>query len=263
MKRFGNGSKLLFLLCLSASYAVANSDAGHATPAEGKHDHHHEAAATPPATAPAPAAHAPASSHHAEVKGVDPDKAMKWLKNGNTRYLKGHVRKDGAGKDDRKNLTAGQHPHSIVLSCSDSRVPPEIVFDQKLGEIFTVRTAGETLDSSVIASIEYAVSHLGPQLVVVMGHTSCGAVKAAVSTINGGDAGSEHLNKLVKDIHPRIDLLKRVPASADYLTESWVNAKGVAADLAKRSKIIDEKIKQGQLKIVPALYHMDSGHVEW
>lgn len=203
------------------------------------------------------------SSHHSEEKSIAPDQALKWLKNGNTRYTKGFLRKDGISSKDRKTLSGGQHPHAIVLSCSDSRVPPEIVFDQKLGELFTVRTAGETLDSSVIASIEYAVSHLGPQLVVVMGHTQCGAVKAALATRSGEDAGSENLNKLVKDIHPRIESYSRLPASADYYSEAWANAKGVAADLAKRSKIIDQKIKEGQLKIVPALYHLDSGNVEW
>jgi carbonic anhydrase len=208
--------------------------------------------------------HSSKDVHHAEVLGVPADKALGWLKNGNTRFTKGFLRKDGMGKIERAVLNEGQHPHSIVLSCSDSRVPPELVFDQKLGEIFTVRTAGEAIDSSVIASIEYAVSHLGPQLLIVMGHTQCGAVKAAVATINGTDAGSENLNKLVKDIQPRIEsLLKRAPASADLSTEVWANTKGVATDLAKRSKIIEEKIKSGQLKIVPALYHLDSGQVEW
>lgn len=217
---------------------------------------------------PEPAKHAEheavkANEHHHASSGVSPDKALVWLKNGNTRYTKGFLRKDGISSSDRKNLFQGQHPHSIVLSCSDSRVPPELVFDQKLGELFTVRTAGETLDSSVIASIEYAVSHLGSQLLVVMGHTKCGAIQAAVETKSGADAGSENLNKLVKDIHPRIEAYSRTPASAEFYSEAWANAKGVAADLSKRSKIIEEKIKQGQLKIVPALYHLDSGKVEW
>lgn len=203
------------------------------------------------------------ANHHGGEKSISPDKALKWLQNGNARYTKGFLRKDGISSSDRKSLSSEQHPHSVVLSCSDSRVPPELVFDQKLGEIFTVRTAGETLDSSVIASIEYAVSHLGPQLVVVMGHTQCGAVKAALATKSGEDAGSENLNKLVKDIHPRLESLSRLPASADYYSEAWANAKGVGADLAKRSKIIEQKIKEGQLKIVPALYHLDSGKVEW
>ncbi|MGZ3771058.1 MAG: carbonic anhydrase [Bdellovibrio sp.] len=202
-------------------------------------------------------------AHHASENSVPAGKALKWLQNGNTRYLNGFLRRDGISSKDRKTLNDGQHPHAVVLSCSDSRVPPEIVFDQKLGELFTVRTAGETLDSSVLASIEYAVSHLGPQLIVVMGHTKCGAVKAAIETKSGEDAGSENLNKLVSDIHPRLESLKRLPASADYYSESWANAKGVAADLAKRSKIIEQKLKEGQLKIVPALYHLDSGKVEW
>jgi carbonic anhydrase len=200
---------------------------------------------------------------HSEGSTIAPDVALQWLKNGNIRYTKGYFRKDGASHSDRRNLASAQHPHSVVLSCSDSRVPPEIVFDQKLGEVFTVRTAGEAVDSSVLASIEYAVSHLGPQLIVVMGHTQCGAVKAAISTINGGDAGSDSLNKLVADIHPRIESLKRSPASADFSSEGWANARGVAEDLSKRSKIIEEKIKEGKLKIIPALYHLDSGNVEW
>lgn len=204
-----------------------------------------------------------ANSSHSSTNSVPADKAMGWLKNGNARFTKGLLRKDGTGQIEREVLNEGQHPHAIILSCSDSRVPPELIFDQKLGEIFTIRTAGETLDSAVIASIEYAVSHLGPQLLVVMGHTQCGAVKAAMSTLNGADAGSENLNKLVKDIHPRLENHKRAPASADYTAEAWANAKGVATDLSKRSKIIEEKLKQGHLKIVPALYHLDSGRVEW
>ena len=125
-------------------------------------------------------------------------------KQGNKRFLKGNVRKDGIDSATIKKLSEGQKPHAIVLSCSDSRVPPEIIFDQKLGEVFVVRTAGQSLDSMAIASIEYAVAHLGSNLILVMGHESCGAVKAALSTLNGGDAGSPSLNKLVGDLHPRL-----------------------------------------------------------
>lgn len=239
MKRFESAFFCLSLLI--APFSFANSE-------DAQHSEHESAKK---------------GQHHAVENAIAPDKALGWLQNGNTRYTKGFLRKDGISSSDRKTLHKGQHPHSIVLSCSDSRVPPEIIFDQKLGEIFTVRTAGETLDSAVIASIEYAVSHLGPQLLVVMGHTKCGAVQAAIETRSGGDAGSESLNKLVKDIHPRIETYSRLPASTEYYSESWANAKGVAADLSKRSKIIEQKIKEGQLKIVPALYHLDSGKVEW
>jgi carbonic anhydrase len=137
------------------------------------------------------------------------------------------------------------------------------VFDEKLGEIFTVRTAGESLDAAGIASIEYAVEHLGPQLIVVMGHTKCGAVKAALGTLDGSDAGSENLNKLVQDLHPRLKSFEGKAPSGDFEREGWANAKGVAQDLGKRSKIIASKLKDGTLQIVPALYHLDSGKVDW
>lgn len=217
------------------------------------------------AMAPSHSAHAPAaaSSHHDASAGVEPEKSLGWLKNGNTRYRKGFLRKDGQAKKDIERLSTGQKPHAIVLSCSDSRVPPEIVFDQKLGEIFVVRTAGEALDANVIGSIEYAVEHLGSRLIVVMGHTSCGAVKAAMGTINGGDAGSPALNHLVADIHPRLQSFKNSTPTKDVQPESWANAKGVARDLVAQSKILSEKIRSGEVKIVSALYHLGSGEVQF
>jgi len=202
--------------------------------------------------------------HHAKAVGIEPTKALKWLKNGNQRFLKKNFRKDGQSRLDVARLNLGQKPHTIVLSCSDSRVPPEIVFDQKLGEIFVVRTAGETLDSSGIASIEYAVAHLGARLILVMGHTSCGAVKAAIGTLNGSDAGSEHLNKLVSDIHPRLKAAGLgTDASGNLSKESWANAKGVAKDLVARSALLADAVKSGDLQITSSLYNLDSGSVDF
>lgn len=200
---------------------------------------------------------------HGDIQVIPADQALNILKNGNARYLKEDFRKDGISQEHRKKISGNQNPHSIILGCSDSRVPPELVFDQKLGEIFTLRTAGKVIDSSVLASVEYAVSHLGSTLLVVMGHTECGAVKAAVATLNGGDAGSEHLNKMVQDIHPRLSKGTENSHSPEYAVEAWENAKGISEDLAKRSQIINQKIKSGQLKIIPALYHLDSGKVDW
>jgi carbonic anhydrase len=220
--------------------------------------HSHETPATPAQAA----AHAPA--HHEALKGTEPEKALGWLKNGNTRFVKASLRKDGQSKKDIVRLSKGQQPHTIVLSCSDSRVPPEIVFDQKLGEIFTVRNAGEIPDQATIASIEYAVEHLGSRLLVVMGHTSCGAVKAALGTLDGGDAGSPSLNALVHDIHPRLASFKgRMPSSNDVATESWANTKGIAHDLLERSQILRERVASGDLKIQTALYHLDDGKVDF
>jgi carbonic anhydrase len=200
---------------------------------------------------------------HPSTTGVSAEKALNWLKNGNIRFTKGYLRHDGASKKDVDMLAAKQAPHSIVLSCSDSRVPPEVVFDQKLGEIFVVRTAGQSLDNSSLASIEYAVEHLHSQLLVVMGHTSCGAVKAAVSTAPGGDIGSPYLNALVADIQPRLSNKSNAKPSENYLTESWENTQGAAKALLEKSTIVREAVKSGHLRLTTALYHLDSGAVEW
>ena len=245
--------KTFTILALSlTSFMSLASDTGHNT--------HHEAAK--------PAAHSPAAAHgnehHKREAGpVDASTALRYLRNGNKRFTEHKLRNDGISAKDLERLSKGQKPHAIVLSCSDSRVPPEILFDQKLGEIFVVRTAGQSLDSSAVASIEYAVSHLGSNLIVVMGHESCGAVKAALSTISGADAGSPSLNKLVGDLHPRLARFSRAPASAGYMNESWANVEGVANDLAARSEIIQKSIESGEVKIEKALYHLGSGSVEW
>ncbi len=201
--------------------------------------------------------------HHAETAGVPADKALSWLKNGNNRYLTNKLRTDGQSAKDRQRLSTGQHPHSIILSCSDSRVPPEILFDQKLGEIFVVRAAGEALDNATIASIEYAVAHLGANLLVVMGHDSCGAIKAAFETLGGADAGSPFLNNLVKDIHPRIQSFAGKKISDHGVDESWANVHGIAKDLIERSAIIREAVANNGFKIAKSVYHLSSGQVEW
>lgn len=127
-----------------------------------------------------------------------------------------------------------------------------MVFDQKLGEIFVVRTAGQSLDPVAIASIEYAVEHLGASNIVVLGHTKCGEVKAAHSTLHGEDAESVNLNHLVKDNHPRIEAFKDKKPSQDYSDESWANVEGVALDLTKRSVLLEQKAILAKLKCAAA-----------
>ena len=212
----------------------------------------------PPETAEKVAPHENAK----KVQGVDPTQALKWLQNGNKRFVKGYLRKDGESKKDILALSKGQSPHAIVLSCSDSRVPPELVFDQKLGEIFVVRTAGESLDPNVIASIEYAVEHLGPRLLIVMGHSSCGAIKASVDTLDGKDAGSPALNHLVADIQPR---LKEITShtSPGLVDEANANSSGIVADLIRRSALLKQAVDEGRLVIKTALYEMNSGEVKF
>lgn len=203
---------------------------------------------------------------HASARTAGPvpaDKAFGWLKNGNTRFTKGSLRNDGASVKDRSRLSQGQKPHSVVLSCSDSRVPPEVVFDQKLGEIFVIRTAGQSLDNNVIGSIEYAVEHLGSNLIVVMGHESCGAVKAALSSMQGASVGSPALEGLVGDIKPRLQQFSPENPSQGVLDESWGNVDGVTKDLLERSAILRDAVASGEVKIVKAMYHLESGQVKW
>ena len=221
-----------------------------------------------PVPAPAPTetqkpVEAPAmnETHSRKPGPVAWSQAEEWLKHGNTRYLTGRLRKDGQSKSDIHRLAAGQKPHSIILSCSDSRVPPELIFDQKLGEIFVIRVAGEMLDSGSVGSIEYAVEHLGTNLVLVMGHTSCGAIKAAHSSLDGTSAGSPDLDKLVKDIQPRIRAYAGKTPTAGYMKESWANVKGVAKDLMARSPILAAAVQSGDLKIAEAMYDTSTGVV--
>lgn len=203
--------------------------------------------------------------HPREVGPVSAEKSLGWLKNGNLRFEKGRFRNDGAQAKDRVRLASGQKPHAIILSCSDSRVPPEVVFDQKLGEIFVVRTAGQALDNNVVGSIEYAVEHLGSNLIVVMGHESCGAVKATLSALKGADLGTPALNALANDIKPRLQSYASAnkEPSAGVLEESWSNVVGVEKDLLERSALLRDAITSGEVKIVKAMYHLDSGNVEW
>lgn len=178
------------------------------------------------------------------------------LKDGNTRFVDDKL--DGKLQDSsrRNELAAGQEPHTIVLSCADSRVVPELAFDAGLGELFVVRVAGNIANSSSMASMEYAVAHCGSQVIVVLGHQSCGAVTAAV---NGGDNGY-NLNHLLSHITPAI------AASGDGATVTDVikkNAHLQIDELLNRSTIIRNAAESGQIKIVPAYYNLDSGKVDF
>mgnify|MGYP002629430666 CR=1 FL=1 len=178
------------------------------------------------------------------------------LKEGNERYVSDQLGHDLQDHNRRNELTKGQQPHTIVLSCADSRVVPELAFDAGLGELFVVRVAGNVANTSSMASIEYAVAHCGSQVIVVLGHQSCGAVTAAMA---GGDNGY-NLNHLLSHIQPALS------ASAEGAEVNDVvktNAKLVVDELCSRSKIIGDAVANGSVKIVPAYYKLDGGKVEF
>lgn len=205
------------------------------------------------------------AAHHEPPAGMNADQALGELKAGNQRFIEGKLKSDKADAHRRKTLAEGQKPNAIILSCSDSRVPPELVFDQGLGEIFTVRVAGNVLGAATVASIEYAVEHLGTRLIVVLGHESCGAVKAALTTPPGKSAGSADLDVLVSSIQPALSDVSRSIASEDKTLRRPVraNVEAVAKRLVTRSSIIRKSVESGEVKIVPGIYSLESGMVEF
>lgn len=178
------------------------------------------------------------------------------LASGNRRFVDGKSeRRDLVTR--RKELTKDQHPRVAVLSCADSRVPPELVFDEGLGDLFVVRSAGENADPTAVGSLEYAVEHLGTVVIVVMGHQSCGAVKAACS---GEKAESPNLEAIVTPIVASCSKVdKSKPDTLDLAIRDHVHS--VAQDLLARSVILKKAVDSGKLAIIEAYYSLDTGEV--
>ena len=186
--------------------------------------------------------------HKPDEKLTSAEEALTLLKEGNARFVSGELAPKDSHAADREVLSGGQVPYAIVLCCADSRVAPEIYFDQKLGDIFVIRNAGNVVDEVVLGSIEYGAEHLGSPLVVVLGHTSCGAVTAAVQ---GGDL-PRNIQAIVNKIAPSVG------EGEEVNTVAAKNAKAMAAEIAD-----DEIIKHLGTKVVPAVYNILSGEVEW
>ena len=199
---------------------------------------------------------------HTRPVGLEPDAALAKLTLGNERFVQGKGTRAGELPADRAALTGGQHPHTMVLTCADSRVPPELLFDQGLGELFVVRSVGNNVDEHLVASLEYAEEHLGTRLLVVMGHTSCGAVKAAVTTPVGTSVGSPSLDELVQDLRACMGPVS-AEAAADPTLRLAVtaNVHGVEHALLEASPILREGVETGQIKLVAALYDLTTGAV--
>ena len=184
------------------------------------------------------------------------DQVWNELAAGNRRFISGSSQARNLVAR-RKELANTQNPRVAVLSCADSRVPPELVFDEGLGDLFVVRSAGESADPLSVGSLEYAVEHLGTVLIVVMGHQRCGAVKAACS---GGKAGSPNLDAVVRPIVAsctRVD--KSKPETFDLAARDHVHR--VAQELLAKSDILRSAVREGKLTIVEAYYSVDTGEV--
>ena len=184
--------------------------------------------------------------------------ALARLMDGNARFVKGQHR-PADYKRERAELTKGQHPYAIVLSCSDSRVPPEIVFDESLGKLFVVRVAGNVVDPISLGSIEYAAEHLHSKLLVVLGHESCGAVKA---TVDGGHF-SPSIEAIVEKIKPAVDIAQRKHPDAKDILPFAVeeNVTLQTQSVLDQSHIIKELVERKELRIADGVYHLASGKV--
>jgi len=178
----------------------------------------------------------------------DPNVALQMLKAGNERYLNGELVEKRDYKEARTALANGQKPFAIILTCSDSRVPPEIFFDQKLGNIFTIRNAGNIADTTALGSIEFAVDKLKTRLIVVCGHSKCGAVVAAHE---GGDF-PPNINHIVEHIKPAVEMGGDVDDAVNN------NVKRMVEKIKT-----DEIVRRLEVKVVGACYDIYSGEVHW
>jgi carbonic anhydrase len=190
----------------------------------------------------------------------DPDSVLKDLLAGNKRYVEGKMNL-AQFSQSRDSLAGGQSPRAVVVACADSRTPPELIFDQNRGELFVVRVAGNFVNDDGLASIEFAVEVLGANLLVVMGHSRCGAVDATIGYVETGETLPGHLPLLVDAIKPAVRAAKG--ESGDLLTNAIaMNARLNAEKLANASPIISKHVASGRVRAVPTVYDLETGRVE-
>ncbi|MGY0498342.1 carbonic anhydrase [Nocardia sp. FBN12] len=192
---------------------------------------------------------------------TSPVTAWKTLRDGNDRFVDGTLQHPNQGAADRAELVAGQHPSAILFGCGDSRVAAEIIFDRGLGDMFVVRTAGHVVDGSVLGSIEYGVEVLGIPLIVVLGHDSCGAVRATIDALDSGAVPGGFIRSVVERVTPSILLGRREGLdSVDELEARHVQETAVL--LSQRSTMIAERIAAGKLAIACVTYKLTDGRAE-
>jgi carbonic anhydrase len=185
------------------------------------------------------------------------DEALGRLVAGNQRFVAGRQAYPDQTPAHRLELAAGQHPFAAILGCADSRVPPEIIFDQGLGNLFTVRVAGNIVDNASLGSLEYAVKHLGVPLIIVLGHSGCGAVQAAMAS----DVTQGQIATLVAAIQPGVRLAKTGPG--EVLDQAVrINVAMVVRQLRAAAPILAPLVEDGSIRILGAHYDLASGVVE-
>jgi carbonic anhydrase len=187
---------------------------------------------------------------------ITPEQALARLMEGNKRYTSSHLNHPHESADWRHSLSKAQHPFATILACADSRVPPELLFDAGLGDLFVVRVAGNIASDAVLGSIEYAAEHLGTSVILVMGHESCGAVQAAI----GGGEPKTHIERLTSAIDPAVARAKK--EKGDLIANAVrLNVEMVVEQIRTSKPILADLAAKGRVKVAGAVYDLDSGVV--
>jgi len=191
---------------------------------------------------------------------IEASEALEMLIEGNQRYVEFHLEHPHQTEARLLEVSKGQSPFAIIVGCADSRVPPEVVFDQGLGDLFVVRIAGNIIDDAILGSVEYAAEHLRAPLVMVLGHENCGAVKATVEILETGAAAPGHIGSLVKAITPAVQAAKS--AKGDVVNNAvTANVLWGMMQLKSASPILTELIHKHELMVVGGRYDLDTGEV--
>ncbi len=191
------------------------------------------------------------------INTIDADKALKLLMDGNSRFVRNHLRRPHSDDKRRHSLEDGQAPFAIILTCSDSRLLPDLIFDQGLGDLFVIRIAGNVVKDKVLGSIEYAVQHLGTKLVLVLGHESCGAIIAALEP----SQNEGHIDSILDAIRPAVHIARHQQGN---LLENAIknNVLMVTEQIKDSMPVLNRAIKNDGVKIVSAYYCLGSGEVQ-
>jgi carbonic anhydrase len=195
--------------------------------------------------------------HPEQPAKVAPAEALARLTAGNQRFITGKLQHPHQNPRRRAELATGQRPFAIVLGCADSRTSPEVLFDQGLGDLFVIRVAGNILDDHVLGSIEYAVDHLGAQLIVVLGHQRCGAVQAAKETLDSKAEAPAHINSIVAAIQPAVETTR----GADVEATIKANTDNVVRSLRSSEPVLKKEVEAGAITVLGAYYDLGTGAV--
>tara|TARA_B110000091_G_C13706938_1_gene428796 strand:+ start:243 stop:845 length:603 start_codon:yes stop_codon:yes gene_type:complete len=197
-------------------------------------------------------------THTKEFQGnLTPETALTVLREGNDRFVK-NLKTQRNHLDLVEETSSGQYPFAVVLSCIDSRVPAELVFDQGIGDIFSVRVAGNIVNEDILGSIEYGCAVSGSKIVIVLGHTKCGAVTAACKNVELGN-----ITALLSKIKPAIETVKSSTKKVEVEAVAIENVRQSIKQIKAKSSILADLEKEAKIKIVGALYNVETGSVSF